>query len=62
MPLELGTEEGRLLPPRHGGARGIIRNTVTWKHRMGMRLEKPSVNVLDHLWESEGHFWAMGCK
>lgn len=27
---------------------------------MGMSLEEPNRKVPDHLWESEGHLWAMG--
>lgn len=40
------------VPPRYGGVWGITKNTITWRHGMGTRLEEPN-RVLGHLWEGE---------
>lgn len=60
VPSELGIEEDRQFPPRYWGVWGIPKNTITWRHGVGTRLEEPNRKILDHVWEVEGHLWALG--
>lgn len=58
--IRTGHSGRQTVPPRYGGVWGITRNTITWRHGMGTRLEEPNRKVLGHLWEGEGHLRDLG--